>query len=99
MTIDFQTGGWTEKSGENGIFVTIEDSGEGIPEEDLPRIFDRFYRVGHARDRTSGGTGLGLAIAREFIQAHGGHLTVTSRIGVGTRFTVWVPVKSPSAKS
>lgn len=91
--IHFQTGSWDEESTENGVFVLIQDSGEGIPEDDLPRIFDRFYRVESARDRTSGGTGLGLAIAKEFIQAHGGQISVTSKMGEGTRFTVWIPVK------
>lgn len=90
--IEFRSGSWNEESSENGVFVIIQDSGEGIPEEDIPRIFDRFYRVDQARDRTSGGTGLGLAIAKEFIQAHRGHLTVASERGEGTRFTVWVPV-------
>ncbi|KUO58048.1 MAG: hypothetical protein APF84_18670 [Gracilibacter sp. BRH_c7a] len=92
--IEFQTGSWDEKSSENGVFIIIQDSGEGIPEEELHRIFDRFYRVDQARDRTSGGTGLGLAIAREFIQAHRGHLTVSSKKGEGTRFTVWIPTNS-----
>lgn len=96
--IHFAIGSWDEKSGENGVYVIIEDSGEGIPKEDLPRVFDRFYRVDHARDRSSGGTGLGLAIAKEFIQTHSGHLTVTSVVGEGTRFTVWIPI-NPSVKS
>lgn len=91
--IDFKTGSLNESSAQEGLFITIQDSGEGISEEDLPRIFDRFYRVDGARDRSSGETGLGLSIAKEFIQAHGGSLTVSSKIGEGTKFTVWMAIK------
>jgi len=75
-----------------GVCVSLKDSGEGIPEQDIPHVFDRFYRVDQVRDRASGGTGLGLAIAREFIQAHGGQITVESWTGEGTCFTVWLPL-------
>jgi len=74
------------------IQVTVEDSGEGIPEEELEHIFDRFYRVDKARERESGGTGLGLAIAKEFIQAHGGSIQVTSKLGAGSCFKILLPV-------
>jgi len=75
------------------VQVMVEDSGEGIPEEELEHIFDRFYRVDKARERESGGTGLGLAIAKEFIQAHGGSIQVTSKLGVGSCFKILLPVK------
>ncbi|EGW41355.1 HAMP domain protein [Desulfosporosinus sp. OT] len=75
------------------VQVMVVDSGEGIPEEELEHIFDRFYRVDKARERESGGTGLGLAIAKEFIQAHGGSINVKSKPGVGSCFQIFLPVK------
>lgn len=70
-------------------FVTVEvsDNGPGIPEEDLPRLFERFYRVEKSRNRNEGGSGLGLAIAKHFIEAHGQTITVRSTVGVGSTFT------------
>jgi two-component system phosphate regulon sensor histidine kinase PhoR len=68
--------------------VMIADTGRGIPADDLPRIFDRFYRVDRSRSREAGGTGLGLAIAKQIVDAHGGRLTVTSRLGAGSTFSV-----------
>lgn len=73
--------------------VTVIDSGEGIPEEELEHIFDRFYRVDKSRERENGGTGLGLAIAKEFIQAHGGVIEVESKKGEGSCFRVSLPIK------
>lgn len=81
-----------QRSGE-WVQVEVVDSGEGIPEEELEYIFDRFYRVDKARERESGGTGLGLAIAKEFIQAHGGSIHVKSKPGVGSCFQIFLPVK------
>lgn len=78
----------------NWVKVSVEDTGEGIPSEVIDRIFDRFYRVDKSRERETGHTGLGLAIAKEFIQAHGGRITVESNLGVGTKFTVWLPRES-----
>jgi len=75
------------------VQVAVVDSGEGIPEEELEHIFDRFYRVGKARERENGGTGLGLAIAKEFIQAHGGSIQVESRKGRGSCFRIFLPVQ------
>lgn len=78
----------------------IEDEGLGIVEEELPRIFDRFYRVDKTRNRKAGGTGLGLSIAQQILEIHKAGIEVTSRVGFGTRFTVsmpkWIPPKSIS---
>lgn len=71
--------------------VTITDNGVGIPAEDIPHLFERFYRVEKARSSDKGGTGLGLAIAKEFAAAHGGDIRVSSIVGKGTTFTVTLP--------
>jgi two-component system phosphate regulon sensor histidine kinase PhoR len=71
--------------------ITIADSGIGIPSEDLPRIFERFYRVDKARSRDVGGTGLGLSIVKHVIEQMGGTVAVDSRLGEGSRFTIVVP--------
>ena len=71
--------------------VTVTDNGVGIPEEDIPHLFERFYRVEKARSSDKGGTGLGLAIAKEFAAAHGGDIRVSSIVGKGTTFTVTLP--------
>ncbi len=73
--------------------LTVKDNGEGIPEEDLPHIFDRFYRVDKARSRATGGTGLGLSIVRQIITMHQGDITVTSVPGEGSVFTVHLPLQ------
>jgi len=74
------------------VQITVQDTGQGIAAEHLGHIFDRFYRVQEDRSRASGGTGLGLAIAKEFVEAQGGSITVTSEIGAGTTFAVTLPV-------
>jgi signal transduction histidine kinase len=80
-----------------GLAVGVEDSGPGIPAEDLSRIFERFYQVDRARPGGGGrGVGLGLAISREIVQAHGGRLSATSAPGNGSRFTVHLPASRPS---
>jgi len=73
------------------VLIEIEDSGPGIPPEDQPRVFDRFYRVDKARGRESGGAGLGLSIAKWAVEAHGGTLTLESEIGHGSLFRIALP--------
>jgi signal transduction histidine kinase len=77
------------------IQLTVEDTGVGIPEDDLSRIFDRFYRVDKARSRAAGGTGLGLSIVRDTVYQHGGSISVQLRQPEGTRFTVLFPPYTP----
>lgn len=77
---------------DTGVKITIQDSGAGIPEEDLPYVFDRFWKGDKTRSRTSGGSGLGLAIARQLVSAHGGTIAVESEEGEGTKFTVEFPL-------
>jgi heavy metal sensor kinase len=74
------------------VRLSIEDNGPGIPAEHLPRLFDRFFRVDTARDRAAGGSGLGLSIVKWIVEAHGGTVQVSSRVGVGTRFDVRLPL-------
>ena len=82
----------TARQQDKWIEVTVSDTGEGIPAEDLPNIFERLYRVDKSRTRTSGGSGLGLTIARRLIEAHGGSIEVQSKLGEGSRFSFTLPV-------
>jgi two-component system phosphate regulon sensor histidine kinase PhoR len=70
------------------VALVVSDTGVGIPAKDLPRIFERFYRVDEGRSREQGGTGLGLAIVKHIVQLHGGEVQVSSEPGRGSRFTV-----------
>ena len=79
--------------------IAVRDHGIGIPSRDLERVFERFYRVDRARSRQTGGTGLGLAIVRHVAQNHGGEVTVESREGEGTTFTLFLPASAPGAQS
>ena len=80
------------RSGE--LRISVEDRGPGIPKEELPRIFERFYRLDKARSRKLGGTGLGLPIAKTIVEAHGGHIEAISRLGKGTRMLLYLPLLS-----
>jgi two-component system, OmpR family, sensor histidine kinase SenX3 len=73
------------------ITIRISDTGIGIPEGKIPRIFERFYRVDKARSKATGGTGLGLSIVRHVAENHGGRVTVHSTPGEGSTFTVYLP--------
>ena len=73
------------------FYVTVADSGMGIPEDSIDRIFERFYRVDKSHSREIGGTGLGLSIVKEIIQAHGENIDVISTEGVGTEFIFSLP--------
>lgn len=81
-----------EGRGEDYIRIEISDTGSGIPKKDLPRIFERFYRVDKARSRSSGGTGLGLSIVKHLIELHKGTISVKSEVGIGSTFTIELPV-------
>ncbi len=73
------------------VLISVADTGEGIPPEHLPHIFERFYRVESSRSRSEGGVGLGLAIVKQMVQAHGGRVRAASEPGRGSTFTVEIP--------
>ena len=83
---------------ESHLKIRIQDTGVGIPEEDLPQLFERFYRVNKDRSRVTGGSGLGLAIAKEIVEMHNGEILVESRLGVGSVFEIHLP-KAPLSRS
>jgi signal transduction histidine kinase len=80
------------ESSERHAIITIQDNGIGIAKADLPHIFDRFYRIQADRSRHTGGTGLGLAIVRAIVQAHQGSIQIDSQLGIGSKFTVTLPI-------
>ena len=86
------------KTTEDQMILSISDQGLGIPKQDLPRIFDRFYRVDRARSRAQGGTGLGLAIAKEIIKQHNGFIWAKSEYGKGSTFTIVLPYDKDAVK-
>lgn len=96
------SGGWVRVvlqepesvDGRSMASVAVQDSGQGIPDEDLPYIFERFYRGALARTSQTPGSGLGLAIVREIVERHGGLVRVSSRLGLGSTFTVLLPLES-----
>jgi two-component system sensor histidine kinase SenX3 len=83
----------TRRPTKNTVEISVADQGIGIPERDLERIFERFYRVDPARSRATGGTGLGLAIVKHVTAAHGGQVTVWSKEGAGSTFTLRLPLR------
>jgi two-component system sensor histidine kinase ResE len=91
---------FTERGGEveltvfpidQGVQMDVHDTGAGIPPEQLPRVFEKFYQADNQRASSRGGTGLGLAIARQIVEAHNGRISVESTPGVGTVFTIVLP--------
>ncbi len=76
----------------NSISISVSDTGEGIPEADLPNIFERYYRVDRSRNRATGGSGLGLTIAKRLVEAHGGTIEAQSELGKGSKFTFNIPI-------
>ena len=87
----------TKRAGRDAVEISVADQGIGIPERDLERIFERFYRVDAARSRATGGTGLGLAIVKHVTAAHGGKVTVVSKEGAGSTFTLRLPLRPTNA--
>jgi two-component system sensor histidine kinase SenX3 len=87
----------TRRASGNAVEISVSDQGIGIPERDLERIFERFYRVDPARSRATGGTGLGLAIVKHVTAAHSGKVTVLSTEGAGSTFTLRLPLRPNEA--
>jgi signal transduction histidine kinase len=79
---------------DGAVIMRVRDTGAGIPPEQLPRIFEKFYQADNQRAARAGGTGLGLAIAKEIVEAHGGSISCESTLGVGTTFTIRLPVRA-----
>jgi two-component system sensor histidine kinase BaeS len=96
VTHTFRGGSITVSASLSGdrVAVSVTDTGEGIPADELPFIFERFYRVDKSRSRKTGGSGLGLTIAKRYVEAHGGQISAHSEVGKGSRFTFTVPVQT-----
>jgi two-component system phosphate regulon sensor histidine kinase PhoR len=88
----------TQLKGQEAI-VQVSDTGIGIPAEDQPRIFERFFRAANARNADPGGTGLGLAIVKKIVEQHHGHVELQSTAGSGTTFRVYLPVNDDEKPS
>lgn len=91
VTVSLKTAEGHAAAGKRSLVVSVADTGEGIPSEHLPHVFDRFYRVGTSRSRSEGGAGLGLAIVKQMVQSHGGQVRVESQPGRGSTFYVTLP--------
>jgi signal transduction histidine kinase len=87
----------TASSDEDAVSLEVADHGYGIPEADLARVFEKFYRVPRVQDAGVPGTGLGLAMVREIAELHGGSVAVRSEVGAGSTFTLSIPRKEPPA--
>jgi two-component system, OmpR family, sensor histidine kinase BaeS len=79
------------KGAEDSTEISVKDNGQGIPEEDLPFIFERFYRADKSRNRLTGGAGIGLTITKAIVEAHKGNISVKSKLKEGTEFIVSIP--------
>jgi len=91
-TVKLNAESYVADDGEEKVRIAVSDTGIGIPKKDLPRIFERFYRVDKARSRSSGGTGLGLSIVKHLVELHHGAIRVESEIGSGSRFVLELPL-------
>jgi two-component system sensor histidine kinase VicK len=88
----------TSEARSGDLRVTVADEGPGIPEEELTRIFERFYRMDKTRSRKLGGSGLGLPIANTIVEAHGGRIEAESRVGEGTSMSICLPLISDDVR-
>jgi signal transduction histidine kinase len=92
VTVTVTDGGTETKAGGEHVLVSVADTGEGIPAEHLPYVFERLYRVDDARSREKGGVGLGLAVAKQMIELHRGRIWVQSDVGKGSTFSFTIPM-------
>jgi two-component system, OmpR family, sensor histidine kinase BaeS len=97
VTVSLKTTETSQPPSKRSLVISVKDTGEGIAAENLPHLFERFYRVESSRARSEGGAGLGLAIVRQLVEAHGGQVKVESQVGKGSTFYVLLPVASESS--